>query len=955
MNRGDQTGRANIREAASGLLRGALRQTQAAGLATALIPLAAVPVTLMDGLAAGPGAALAQEGCSGGVCHTVFIPDSARCNVPTDGGEGDSGTALAIAPGGKINLPQYPSLLVTSCLQGTGTSAQRKLFFIDPGDPGAGPVHSLTTTFASTANRPTGAWKSLALRPDRADFLACGDGPTAGSTVIWRIAFSPFHAPPSPGTATFVRTGPPNSTCDGIGWDVIEDRIYQSSTVDVMDGAEGPFPAVLRFDEGAGAATPIPSQCSGDVTGVAVAGSNLFAACPETFSSINRLDKTNGTQKDSVSHPTPDVADIECDPVSFVLPQSWHPGVQHKDVVWYKDKFFGEVYAIEVPFGTCGPVEPPPFSGLFPGFPSVCDADGDGTPDDSDGDGLFDCWENGIYWADTLPGVALDGIYSVGRDPAGVRFTLAVDANGIPGIQQGEYATPDKRDAFLEIDFMTGHRPMPEAVADVVLAFANAPAFGANSGKCTPPNCTAGVRLHVLVNEEIPHRDRIALVPCTGAAGANDVDFDKIKAGTAFSTPAGGFGVDATERGNPALMAARTMVFRYGVFAHNQVPVAPATSTTSSGCGEVLGNDWIVTRGSWTVPSPQRPGHTGGVGSRIEQGGTLIHEFGHNLNLRHAGFGNTPNCLVNYPSSMNYSLQTLAGRMPDYSRHPRCTGGPGVPAGCLPDVNECSVSEAAGIGPYTGKVVYGPRTGFPAKPKTVDYIANTPLNYDQDASSAETYPRDLNNATAAGGSCAPSAPVSPNTCDVHQASDDWANIQLNFRATTDFLDGVAGDEGPCAAAPPGAPCAVHFSIDPDKGTGTLDLTYEESRQMSADAIDIKPGDSKNTINRQSSQSIHVAMLSRPASIDGTDPGFDATDIDPATVLFRGVGEGTWAVRPKECGFQDVNGDGLVDLVCRFDMLKGTPKIGEMQAAIEAMTFGPDPQPFSGIDSIRVQN
>jgi hypothetical protein len=773
--------------------------------------------------------------------------------------------------------------------------------------------------------------------------------------VIYKIAFSPFHTPPSPGTATFVRTGPPGSTCSGIAWDVIDERVYQSSSA--LDGGEGEV-LVFHFPETSGNATPVKSGCFDPVSGLAVAGSRLFAACgsgaPDN-GDVNEVHKTSGTPATAFSANTPGPQDIECDPVSFVLAQSWH-SEKHQDVVWVKDGDPGnanKILAVQAPFGTCGPVPPPSFN------LAVCDADGDGAPDDSDGDGLFDCWEDGKYWTDGLPGIALNGFYpDVGGgaaklDPAVGRFTLCVDANDPPnGIDIAtECARPKDRDAFLEIDYMKGHRPIPGAVADVVAAFANAPKFSDISGKCNADACRPGIRLHVLINEEIPHVNLIALVPGTGPALPGDplvtgtVDFDKIKAGTAFTPPAGGLGANANERANAAMLAARTLVFRYALFAHNQIPIPPSTTNTSSGLAEVLGNDSVITMGSWTVPTPQPAGHVGGVGSRIEQGGTLIHEFGHNLGLRHAGVGNIPNCLVNYPSSMNYSLQTLSGRLPDYSKNPRCTGGPGSPPGCVLDVNECSVSEAAGIGLYTGKVVYGPRSGIPPKPKTIDYTANAPLNYDQDNNPSETYTRDLNHTTAAGGSCAPSVPSPPNVCDVHQGFDDWANIQLNFRASADFLDGVTNTDGNLRS--------VRLSIDADKNAGTLDLTYEESRQMSADAIDIKPNDRNNTLNRNSSQVVAVAMLSRPTATDGTDPGFDARDIDHTTVIFRGVGAATWQVSAQDCNVRDVNQDRLPDLVCTFDMTAGLLSLGEKEAAIEA-TFGPGDEPFSGIDSIRVQ-
>ena len=76
-------------------------------------------------------------------------------------------------------------------------------------------------------------------------------------------------------------------------------------------------------------------------------------------------------------------------------------------------------------------------------------------------------------------------------------------------------------------------------------------------------------------------------------------------------------------------------------------------------------------------------------------------------------------------------------------------------------------------------------------------------------------------------------------------------------------------------------------------------------------IDIKPGSYPNSINLGSQGMIPVALLS---NID-----FDATTVAPETVELAGSGV---AVRGKGNKFmaheEDVNGDGLPDLVCQVE-------------------------------------
>src|SRR5207253_6273164 len=114
---------------------------------------------------------------------------------------------------------------------------------------------------------------------------------------------------------------------------------------------------------------------------------------------------------------------------------------------------------------------------------------------DSDGDGIPDDWE--------LHGYTRNGHF--------------VD---LPGMG----ANPNHKDIFVEIDYMTGHRPSQSGViAKIHDAFARVP----NSLFSIPnPDGLDGITLHVNVDHEIPHIDQLG----SNNNGIYDwTDFEHIK------------------------------------------------------------------------------------------------------------------------------------------------------------------------------------------------------------------------------------------------------------------------------------------------------------------------------------------------------------------------------------------------------------------------------------------
>jgi hypothetical protein len=251
---------------------------------------------------------------------------------------------------------------------------------------------------------------------------------------------------------------------------------------------------------------------------------------------------------------------------------------------------------------------------------------------DSDADGLPDDWER--------RGVMLEG-------SAGPRW-IDLPAMG---------ADPLKPDVFLQIDWMAGaehdQRPLPEALKMVVDAFAAAPYVS--------PTGSVGIALHI----DAGHGSQLAEPGVTWGAlsRARALPWKK-NLGTLAS---GTYDWSAFEQIEDApggfAESGRAAIFHYAIFAHYH-DLDDRRGFGASGNSRGIGaTDLLITLGNFTD----------GVGSAQEQAGTLMHELGHNLGLRHGGCDDT-NMRPGYQSVMNYSYQmeglTRGGMhgVVDYSR-----------------------------------------------------------------------------------------------------------------------------------------------------------------------------------------------------------------------------------------------------------------------------------------------
>jgi hypothetical protein len=262
-----------------------------------------------------------------------------------------------------------------------------------------------------------------------------------------------------------------------------------------------------------------------------------------------------------------------------------------------------------------------------------------------------------------------------------------------------------------------------------------------------------GINLHVDVDDAISHTSFVSLsTGCIPAPGATTVTFDSIK------TTAAAFGTD-----NP-----RRFAYHYAIAGHFQDP-----STTSTGCGELPGNDFLVTlAGFATGPTVQ------------QEAGTFMHEFGHTLNLRHGGDVNN-NRKPNYLSIMSYAFQFPGIGPTDPDGTGPLTARLDYSQSDLPDLDETSLSEPTGVQDGTDA------TRWCCANYTTQTGAATgaiPWNCDGDSTDvgvSQTINCDCTD-TNMNGVCNSGEPPILGTLT---GFNDWPALKYDFQNTKDYEDG----------------------------------------------------------------------------------------------------------------------------------------------------------------------
>lgn len=308
---------------------------------------------------------------------------------------------------------------------------------------------------------------------------------------------------------------------------------------------------------------------------------------------------------------------------------------------------------------------------------------------DTDGDSLPDAWETGGYDANG------DGVVDV----------------DLPGMG----ASPNKKDLFVEMDYMSGRLATTAAFDRIVQTFATAPVSN--------PDGSTGIKIHL--------DGGAAAGTAYNLGGGNQVPYDSNLQPAESQT-------DAIKNANFA--SARKAVFHYMLWADDY------DNSCSSGNAFAIPNDtFIVTMGpkcGWTTTENMNVG-------------TFIHELGHDLGLTHGGTDHV-NYKPNYLSVMNYAFQ--------FNGVPRTSGANWFSYSNFapPALNERSLNESVGLNTSQAST-WKTSWKCPNGTTRTSGAANAGIDWNCDGDTADTASTSING---------------DNTRTTLTAQNNWASIRF---------------------------------------------------------------------------------------------------------------------------------------------------------------------------------
>jgi hypothetical protein len=170
---------------------------------------------------------------------------------------------------------------------------------------------------------------------------------------------------------------------------------------------------------------------------------------------------------------------------------------------------------------------------------------------------------------------------------------------------------------------------------------------------------------------------------------------------------------------------------------------------------------------------------------------------------------------------------------------------------------------------------------------------------------------------------------------------DPSGTQTVILDVTGFVAGLVASGGHFAGfnlreEPPSSGMVIFFDV---ASTPLLSVDFSAEQIV---GIDIKPGGVPNSINRRSEGKIPVAILSSAT--------FDAREVDAASLTFGRTGDeeslAFYSPAPE-----DVNGDGLPDLICHFNTPATGFLLGDTQGVLKGKTL--KGAAIRGMDSVRI--